>query len=207
MDPTEGRILIDGVDLREVNLGTWLTQIGYVAQQFEVFNGTIRYNLTYGLSEERKRTITDQDIWDIMRTLQIDFGDRLNDGLDTRIGYNGIKLSGGQNQRLMIGAAALKEPRFMIIDEATSSLDATTERLVQDGLEKVLDNCGALIVTHRLNTVRRICDRFILIDRIDGRGGTIQAVANSFEELADISDTFRTLAADQGIELTKHAHL
>jgi len=62
-------------------------------------------------------------------------------------------------------------------------------------------------VTHRLNTVRRICDRFILIDRIDGRGGTIQAVANSFEELADNSDTFRTLAADQGIELTKHARI
>jgi ABC-type multidrug transport system fused ATPase/permease subunit len=101
----------------------------------------------------------------------------------------------------MIGAAALKEPRFMIIDEATSSLDATTERLVQDGLEKVLDNCGALIVTHRLNTVRRICDRFILIDRIDGRGGTIQAIGNSFEELAAVSATFRTLASDQGIEL------
>jgi ATP-binding cassette subfamily B protein len=201
MDPTEGRILVDGIDLRHVQLGTWLTQIGYVAQQFEVFNGTIRYNLTYGLSEERKKTITDQDIWEIMRTLQIDFGDRLNDGLDTRIGYNGIKLSGGQNQRLMIGAAALKKPRFMIIDEATSSLDATTERLVQDGLEKVLDDCGALIVTHRLNTVRRICDRFILIDRIDGQGGTIQAFADSFEELADISATFRTLAADQGIEL------
>jgi ABC-type multidrug transport system fused ATPase/permease subunit len=201
MDPTEGRILIDGVDLRHLQLGTWLTQIGYVAQQFEVFNGTIRYNLTYGLSEERKKTITDEDIWKIMRTLQIDFGDRLNEGLDTRIGYNGIKLSGGQNQRLMIGAAALKEPRFMIIDEATSSLDATTERLVQDGLEKVLDNCGALIVTHRLNTVRRICDRFILIDRIDGRGGTIQATASSFEELAGVSETFRTLATDQGIEL------
>lgn len=201
MDPTEGRIVIDGVDLRHVDLGTWLTQIGYVAQQFEVFNGTIRYNLTYGLPEERKKAITDEDIWAMMRTLQIDFGDRLTDGLDTRIGYNGIKLSGGQNQRLMIGAAALKEPRFMIIDEATSSLDATTERLVQDGLEKVLDDCGALIVTHRLNTVRRICDRFILIDRDDGRGGTIHAVANSFEELAAVSRTFRTLAADQGIGL------
>ena len=63
MDPTEGRILIDGVDLQHVDLRTWLTQIGYVAQQFEVFNGTIRYNLTYGLSEERKKTITDDDIW------------------------------------------------------------------------------------------------------------------------------------------------
>jgi ATP-binding cassette subfamily B protein len=201
MDPTEGRILIDGVDLRDIDLSKWLSQIGYVAQQFEVFNGTIRYNLTYGLSEERKRTITDADIWAIMRTLQIDFGDRLVDGLDTRIGYNGIKLSGGQNQRLMIGAAALKEPRFMIIDEATSSLDATTERLVQDGLERVLDHCGALIVTHRLNTVRRICDRFVLIDRVEGRGGTICAKADSFEELAEISPAFRTLAIDQGIEL------
>ena len=201
MDPTSGSIRIDGVDLRHVELNTWLTQIGYVAQQFEVFNGTIRYNLTYGLSEERKRTITDEDIWGVMRTLQIDFGDRLVDGLDTKIGYNGIKLSGGQNQRLMIGAAALKEPRFMIIDEATSSLDATTERLVQDGLEKVLTNCGALIVTHRLNTVRRICDRFILIDRIDGRGGTVHATAGSFEELAEISPAFRTLAVDQGIKL------
>jgi ABC-type multidrug transport system fused ATPase/permease subunit len=205
MDPTEGRILIDGVDLRDVDLGSWLTQIGYVAQQFEVFNGTIRYNLTYGLSEERKRTITDEDIWKMMRTLQIDFGDRLVDGLDTLIGFNGIKLSGGQNQRLMIGAAALKEPRFMIIDEATSSLDATTERLVQQGLEKVLVNCGALIVTHRLNTVRRICNRFILLDRVEGAGGSIHAVADSFEALAEISPAFRLLATDQGIELGQRA--
>jgi ATP-binding cassette, subfamily B, heavy metal transporter len=201
MDPTEGRILVDGVDLRHIQLETWLTQIGYVAQQFEVFDGTIRYNLTYGLSEDRKRTITDDDIWNVMRMLQVDFGDRLVDGLNTRIGFNGIKLSGGQNQRLMIGAAALKEPRFMIIDEATSSLDATTERLVQDGLARVLHNCGALIVTHRLNTVRRICDRFILLDRNEGCGGTIHAVANSFEGLAEISPAFRNLAMDQGIEL------
>jgi ABC-type multidrug transport system fused ATPase/permease subunit len=149
--------------------------------------------------------ITDEEIWSMMRTLQIDFGDRLVQGLDTRIGYNGIKLSGGQNQRLMIGAAALKQPKFMIIDEATSSLDATTERLVQDGLEKVLDECGALIVTHRLNTVRRICDRFILIDRAEGEGGHIEAIADSFEALADISATFRALASDQGIQLAATA--
>src|SRR5262245_60060698 len=205
MDPTEGRVLIDGCDLRELDLRSWLSNVGYVAQQFEVFNGTIRYNLTYGLPEAPKKAITDDEIWSVMRMLQIDFGDRLVQGLETRIGYNGIKLSGGQNQRLMIGAAALKEPKFMIIDEATSSLDATTERLVQDGLEKVLHRCGALIVTHRLNTVRRICDRFILIDRVDGGGGRICAVANSFEELAEGSPTFRALAADQGIELGRTA--
>ena len=199
MDPTQGRIVIDGVDLRELDLDSWLSNIGYVPQQLEVFDGTIRYNLTYGLSEEQRKHITDDEIWAMMQTLHIDFGDRLTDGLETRIGFNGIKLSGGQNQRLMMGAAALKKPRFMIIDEATSSLDATTERLVQAGLEKVLHQCGALIVTHRLNTVRRICDRFVLIDRIDGQGGRIQAVANSFEELAEMSPTFRELARDQGI--------
>ena len=201
MDPTEGRILVDGVDLREVDLGSWLSHVGYVAQQFEVFDGTIRYNLTYGLAPEQKARITDEEIWAMMRLLEIDFGERLTHGLDTRIGANGIKLSGGQNQRLMIGAAALKRPRFMIIDEATSSLDATTERLVQAGLEKVLDRCGALIVTHRLNTVRRICDRYILLNRVDGRGGRIEAVADSFESLAEESGVFRTLAEDQGIDL------
>lgn len=201
MDPTEGRILIDGVDLRELDLRSWLRNVGYVAQQFEVFNGTIRYNLTYGLSPDERSRISDEDIWSMMQTLEIDFGDRLTEGLDTRIGFNGIKLSGGQNQRLMIGAAALKKPRFMIIDEATSSLDATTERLVQTGLEKILDRCGALIVTHRLNTVRRICNRFILIDRVDGVGGRIAAVADSFESLASESGVFRELAGDQGIHL------
>jgi ABC-type multidrug transport system fused ATPase/permease subunit len=205
MDPTEGRILVDNVDLRGLDLGSWLSHLGYVAQQFEVFDGTIRYNLTYGLPPAERDRISDEEIWSMMRTLEIDFGDRLTEGLDTRIGFNGIKLSGGQNQRLMIGAAALKEPRFMIIDEATSSLDATTERLVQAGLGKVLDRCGALIVTHRLNTVRRICDRFILIDRVDGAGGRIEAVADSFEELARQSHMFRTLARDQGIELEEYA--
>ncbi len=203
MDPTEGSIAIDGIDLRELDLDSWLSNIGYVPQQLEVFDGTIRYNLTYGLSDERRKRVNDEAIWAMMRTLHIDFGDRLREGLDTRIGFNGIKLSGGQNQRLMVGAAALKEPKFMIIDEATSSLDATTERLVQGGLETVLHNCGALIVTHRLNTVRRICDRFILIDRADGQGGRIQAEADSFEELYAVSPAFRGLARDQGIEFSQ----
>lgn len=202
MDPTDGRITIDGVDLREVDLDSWLSNIGYVPQQLEVFDGTIRYNLTYGVSDAHRGRLTDNEIWSTMRTLNIDFGDRLTEGLATKIGFNGIKLSGGQNQRLMMGAAALKKPRFMIIDEATSSLDATTERLVQNGLERVLHDCGALIVTHRLNTVRRICDRFILIDRTDGEGGRIRAVADSFEELAEMSATFRRLASDQGIVLS-----
>jgi ATP-binding cassette subfamily B protein len=101
----------------------------------------------------------------------------------------------------MIGAAAVKNPLLMVIDEATSSLDAKTERKVQHGLETALANCGALIVTHRLSTVRNICDKFIMMEQINGGGGQITAIAKSFEELALKSSLFRELAEEQGIYL------
>ncbi len=102
----------------------------------------------------------------------------------------------------MIGAAALKKPRFMVVDEATSSLDATTEKLVQSGLETVLGpGVGALIVTHRLATVRRICDKFVMIDPVNGHGGEVIAIASSFEELGSKTEHFRKLALDQDIVL------
>ena len=101
----------------------------------------------------------------------------------------------------MIGAAAVKNPLLMVIDEATSSLDAKTERKVQHGLETALANFGALIVTHRLSTVRNICDKFIMMEQINGGGGQITAIAKSFEELALKSSLFRELAEEQGIYL------
>jgi len=202
MDPTEGAIKINGIDLRDLDLGSWLSMVGYVPQQAQIMDGTIQYNMLYGLPEEDKIQITDDHLWNMMRLLQVDFGERLTHGLDTLVGRNGIKLSGGQAQRLGIGCAVMKDPKFMIIDEATSSLDSTTEKLVQDGLEKVLTkDRGALIVTHRLSTVRRICNRFVLIDSNGDTSGKIVAMANSFEELAAKAPAFRSLAKDQGIEL------
>jgi ABC-type multidrug transport system fused ATPase/permease subunit len=202
MDPTSGSIIINGVDLRDLELGSWLNRIAFVPQESQVLDGTIKYNLLYGLPEEEKAKISDEELWKLMRLLQVDFGERLTQGLKTRVGRNGIKLSGGQAQRLCIAAAVLKNPSFMIIDEATSSLDSTTEKLVQQGLEKVLTkDRGALIVTHRLNTVRRICNKFILLDSNGDSCGRVAAVADSFEELAAISPKFRSLAQDQGIEL------
>jgi ABC-type multidrug transport system fused ATPase/permease subunit len=203
-DPTEGEIWINGSRLTELALPSWMERVGYIPQQSEVFDGTIRYNLTFGLSEERKQTITDEEIWEVMRLLQIDFGARLSDGLETRVGRNGLKLSGGQAQRLMIGAAVIKKPIFMVIDEATSSLDSTTERLVQRGLESVLSGpVGALIVAHRLSTVRTMCNRFIVLRPHQGASGApqIEADAPSFEELYRSSETFRRLADDQGISI------
>ena len=103
----------------------------------------------------------------------------------------------------MIGAAALRKPIFMVVDEATASLDATTEKAVQKGLEEVLgDDMGALIITHRLSTVRRLCSKFFVLRDSEGlTSGELQleASASSFEELYEISPTFRMLADDQGV--------
>lgn len=205
MDPTNGEIWVNGHQLKDVSLTSWMEHVGYIPQESQVFDGTIRYNLTFGLSKERQETITDDEIWEVMRLLKIDFGDRLVEGLDTVVGRDGVKLSGGERQRLIAGAAVIKKPIFMVIDEATSSLDSTTEKAVQKGLEQVLSGpCGALIVAHRLSTVRTICDRFMVLRRLeDIKEGEsqIEAVANSFEELYRISPTFRQLANDQELKI------
>ena len=202
MDPTSGTILVDSQDLRNVRLSSWLNLIAYVPQQAQVFDGTIRDNLLYRFTDEAI-TVPDQELWAIMRKLKIDFGDRLTDGLDTRVGRHGIELSGGEQQRLMIGAAAMRKPIFMVVDEATASLDATTEKAVQKGLEEVLgDDMSALIITHRLSTVRRLCTKFFVLRDAEGLApgeSSLEASASSFEELYEISPTFRLLADDQGV--------
>jgi len=202
MDPTSGSILIDGHDLRDIRLSSWLNMIAYVPQQAQVFDGTVRDNLLYRFTDEAAR-VADEELWAIMRKLKIDFGDRLTDGLDTRVGRHGIELSGGEQQRLMIGAAAMRKPVFMVVDEATASLDATTEKAVQKGLEEVLgEHMGALIITHRLSTVRRLCTKFFVLRDSEGLSpgeSQLEACATSFEELYEISPTFRTLADDQGV--------
>ena len=202
MDPTAGEILIDGHDLRDVRLSSWLNLIAYVPQQAQVFDGTIRDNLLYRFTDE-PINVPDEELWRVMRKLKIDFGDRLTDGLDTRVGRHGIELSGGEQQRLMIGAAAMRKPIFMVVDEATASLDATTEKAVQKGLEEVLgDDMGALIITHRLSTVRRLCSKFFVLRDSEGLApgeSQLEASAGSFEELYEVSPTFRMLADDQGV--------
>ena len=201
MDPLTGTIRIDGVDLRDIDLDSWLDLVGYIPQQAQILSGTLKYNALYNVPLSELENITDDYVWEQMRMLQVDFGERLTKGLETRLGYNGIELSGGQSQRLMILAAAMKKPRFMIVDEATSSLDSSTEKLVQAGLEKVLNrNCGALIVAHRLSSVRRICNKFVVIEP-NGSGSTVAGIGRSFEELFDTCLPFRKLVRDQEIKI------
>ncbi len=210
-DPTSGSILVNGHDLRRVKLASWLGQIGYISQQPAVLDGTLRYNLLYGLSPEDRDKVTDEELWTLMRRLKIDFGKRLTKGLKTKVGKNGIQLSGGEQQRVMIGAAIAKRPRFLVCDEITSALDSTTERAVQRGVEEVLmAGVGAAMIAHRLSSLRG-CDKFIVLkasaDVADGES-QIEAVARSFEELYAISPTFQRLADDQGIVIhpTTHPH-
>ncbi|MBD3251858.1 ATP-binding cassette domain-containing protein [Candidatus Uhrbacteria bacterium] len=202
MDPQSGQIRINGVDLRDLNLRSWMRLVGYIPQKACIFDGTIRYNLDYG---SLVGETSDDGLWALMRKLKIDFSGRLTNGLDTIVGRDGVKLSGGQAQRLMVGAAAAKHPKFMIIDEATSSLDSTTEKWVQQGLAEVLTNdVGALIVAHRLSTVRNICTKFIVLRTVDELVTDelqIEAMGSSFRELYDVSPTFRTLFDDQRLEL------
>ena len=211
MDTDKGRIYVDGHELQEINLESWHQAVGYIPQHAHIFDGTLRYNLLYGLSPKQQAEITDTDLWALMRSLKIDFGERLTEGLDTKVGYNGMKLSGGQAQRLMIGAAVSKKPRFMVIDEATSSLDSSTEKAVQEGLEAVLaSNVSALVVAHRLSTVRYLCDRFIVLrdaSLLEDGESQIEAEAASFEELYSISPTFRRLADDQGVPIARELRL
>ena len=202
MDPTTGTVRIDRWNLRDIDLESWLNIVGYIPQTPQIWNDTIRGNALYGVPENVAREISDEYLWEQARSVQVDFGERLTEGLYTRIGERGIKLSGGQNQRLMILAAIMKEPRFMVIDEATSSLDSSTEKLVQAGLEKALSrNCGALVIAHRLSTVRRICDKFIVIEQVNGSGGKIVGMSKSFEELYETCPQFRRLADDQDIKI------
>lgn len=203
MDPDRGIIRINGRDLKGVALDSWMRAIGYIPQQAQIFDGTIRSNLIYGLSPDEQAAVSDDKLWMLMRSLKIDFGARLTNGLETRVGRNGIKLSGGEGQRLMIGAAAAKNPQFMVIDEATSNLDSSTEKEVQAGLSAVLtEDVGALIVAHRLSTVRHLCTKFVVLRSIEEVNGhpQIEAIGRSFEELFRISPTFARLAGDQGIK-------
>ncbi|OGL70106.1 hypothetical protein A3B32_03255 [Candidatus Uhrbacteria bacterium RIFCSPLOWO2_01_FULL_53_9] len=195
-DPDEGEVRLNGDDLRTLDLSEVLTQIAHIPQKPPILDGTIRHNVLYALSEEEREAVTDEHIWAVLSRVQLALRERFRDGLDTRVGRTGVKLSGGEQQRLMIAAAIIQRVRFIIIDEATSSLDALTERRVQSGIEEILrEGVTALIIAHRFSTIR-FCDRVIVLrpaTELDDDYPQIEAVG-TFEELLVLSPTFRTLA-------------
>ena len=150
-DPTQGAILIDGVDLREIRLAALRGQIGIVSQETLLFDDTVRHNVAYG-----KDDVTDETIIEAARAaFAHDFIMRMPNGYDTLIGENGVKLSGGERQRLAIARALLRNPPILILDEATSSLDTESERMVQMALANLMKGRTTFVIAHRLSTVQR----------------------------------------------------
>jgi ABC-type multidrug transport system fused ATPase/permease subunit len=157
-DVTEGRVLVDGVDVRDYALSTLRGSIAIVAQESFVFTGTIRENIAYGRPDAADAEIIEA----AYAAYAHDFIRRLPDGYDTRLGERGANLSGGQRQRISIARALLKNPRILILDEATSSLDAESEEIVQRALESVMKGRTCFVIAHRLSTIRNVDRIFVL---------------------------------------------
>ena len=159
-DPNQGRITIDGNDLRRIQLSSLRQQVAVVLQDSFLFNNSVVENLLYGKPDADR----DEIIAAAKAANAHEFIMQLPEGYDTEIGERGVKLSGGQKQRLALARAILADPRILILDEATSSVDAEAEYLIQQALERVLKNRTSLVIAHRLSTVRN-ADKIIVLDQ------------------------------------------
>ena len=173
-DLSSGQVLIDGRPLASYDLTELRSHIGIVPQETLLFGGTIRENIAYG-----KTTATEAEITAAAQQANAwQFISSFPEGLDTVVGERGIKLSGGQRQRVAIARAILKNPAILILDEATSSLDSESEKLVQGAMDELMKNRTSIIIAHRLSTIRKV-DKILVID-----GGRV-VEQGSHEELAD----------------------
>jgi subfamily B ATP-binding cassette protein MsbA len=163
-DVTGGRILVDGHDVRALSLVDLRGAIGIVPQEPALFSGTVRENIAYAVKEDGRIPSEDEIRRAARAAHAIEFIERLVEGFDTLVGERGVKLSGGQRQRLAIARVFLKDPAIVILDEATSSLDSESERLVEEAMQELLRNRSTLIIAHRLSTVLR-ADRVVVLDR------------------------------------------
>src|ERR1700726_3027507 len=149
--PKSGRVLVDGVDLATVKLNSYRTQLGVVLQETFLFDGTIRENVAFARPDA-----SEDEIMAACRIARVDeFAESFEKRYDTVVGERGVKLSGGQKQRVSIARAILADPRILILDEATSSLDSESEALIQEGLRYLMQGRTTFVIAHRLSTIRR----------------------------------------------------
>jgi ABC-type multidrug transport system fused ATPase/permease subunit len=159
-EPTAGEILYDGVPSSELTLEHVRSRVGIVPQDIVLFGGSIEDNIRYGRPDA-----TEAELNDAARSANaLEFIERFPDGMKTLVGERGVKLSGGQRQRVAIARALLKNPPLLILDEATSSLDAESEHLIQEALERLMEHRTTIVIAHRLSTVRK-CDRIYVFER------------------------------------------
>lgn len=148
-DPTSGRVLLDGVDLRELKVASLRRRIAVVSQTAYIFNDTVRNNIAYGMPDLSMDRIREA----AAKANALDFVDAMPEGFDTVLGDFGVRLSGGERQRVAIARAILRDPEILILDEATSALDSVSERLVQQSLERLMEDRTVIAIAHRLSTV------------------------------------------------------
>ena len=187
--PTSGEILVGDVPIHDLSLESWRRQIGYVSQESAMMAGTIRENLTYGLEDPEK--ISDEELWKVAEMAYADgFIRGFAKGLDTEVGERGVKLSGGQRQRINIARAFLRNPKILMLDEATASLDSQSEHVVQEALARLMKGRTTFVIAHRLSTIVD-ADKIIFIEngRITGTG--------THQELTKSHPLYREFAEQQ----------
>jgi len=182
--PNTGRVTVDGVDLSRARLETYRTQLGVVLQDTFLFAGSIRENVAFS-----RPFASEAQIQEACRIARVDeFADRFPDRLDTVVGERGVKLSGGQRQRVSIARAILADPRILILDEATSSLDSESEAHIQAGLQHLMAGRTTFVIAHRLSTIRR-ADQILVVEdgRIVERGNhqALYAAKGRYRDLYD----------------------
>lgn len=173
--PTAGEITIDGQPIDNISLENWRSQIGFVSQDSAIMAGTIRENLTYGLEGD----YTDEDLWQVLDlAFARSFVENMADQLNTEVGERGVKISGGQRQRLAIARAFLRNPKILMLDEATASLDSESESMVQKALDSLMKGRTTLVIAHRLSTIVD-ADKIYFIEKgqITGSGKHNELVA------------------------------
>ncbi len=188
--PVTGRVLVDGIDLSTVQLGSYRSQLGVVLQESFLFDGSIRENVAFSRPDA-----TEEEILRACRIARVDeFTESFPDRYDTIVGERGVKLSGGQRQRVSIARAILAEPRILILDEATSSLDSESEALIQEGLSYLMQGRTTFVIAHRLSTIRR-ADQILVVEQ----GSVVER--GSHEELYGMRGRYYDLYTKQhGLE-------
>lgn len=184
-DVQEGAILLDGVDVQQIKIKNLRALIGYISQEAILFNDTVKNNLLLGKEDATTEELT----WACKVANAHDFIEQLPDGYDTLVGDRGTKLSGGQRQRLTIARAVLKNPPILILDEATSALDSESEMLVQQALEKLMQNRTSVVIAHRLSTIQH-ADEILLLRKGEiverGTHRQLLAQAGEYQKMVDL---------------------